>query len=265
MIGTAEEVIYLFGDSITQHGYDPSVSGWVAALCHAYMRRFTVVNAGLSGYSTDQALDILPRMLPSPSQAHIRIFAVFFGANDARLPGSGEGTSPDQHVPLESFKENLRRIITHEKVREHSDAKIVLITPPPVDEHLLTRKNRKAEITAQYAEQVRILSKELAEKEGLDVECLDIWTAFMRKCGWQAGCGSMIGAADVEQDPVAGLPSLLSDGLHFNAGGNEMLFEELMGLIKREWPELMPDALPFVLPVWLDGQAWEGVFSKRVY
>jgi lysophospholipase L1-like esterase len=261
MFGTADELIYLFGDSITQHGYDPSVNGWVAALCHAYMRRLTVVNAGLSGYSSDQAVDILPKLLPSPSQAKIRIFVVFFGANDARLPGSGEGTSPDQHVPLEAYKENLRSIATHPQVEEHGP-KIILITPPPVDEHLLVRKNRQAAVTAQYAEQVRALSKELAEA-GLDVKCLDIWTAFMQKCEWRAE-GPLIGAANVKQDPVRGLPSLLSDGLHFNAGGNKMLFDELMKLIGKEWPHLAPEVVPFTLPIWLDAEEWRHVFARRL-
>jgi lysophospholipase L1-like esterase len=261
MIGTADELIYLFGDSITQHGYDPSVAGWVAALCHAYMRRLTVVNAGLSGYSTDQAVDILPRILPNPAQAKIRIFVVFFGANDARLPGSGDGTSPDQHVPLRAYKENLRKIVTHDQIKEHKP-KIIVITPPPVDEHLLARKNRKASITAQYAEIVRDLSKELTD-EGLDVKCLDIWTAFMQKCGWKSG-GSLIGATEVEQDPIVGLPSLLSDGLHFNAGGNKLLFKELTELIRKEWYDLRPEALPFILPVWLDEQAWKEVFDGRL-
>lgn len=38
---------------------------------------------------------------------------IFFGANDAALLGR---TSERQHVPLEEYKENLRRIIQHLKV-----------------------------------------------------------------------------------------------------------------------------------------------------
>ncbi|KIW07370.1 uncharacterized protein PV09_02215 [Verruconis gallopava] len=255
-----DELIYLFGDSITQHGYDPSVSGWVAAVSNAYVRRLTVVNAGLSGYSTDQAVDVLPRMLPSPAQAKIRVFVVFFGANDARLPGTGEGSSPEQHVPLAQFKENLRTIVTHPQVQEHGP-KIVMITPPPVDEALLTRKNRQAAVTAEYAVQVRILARELA-REGLDVKCLDIWTTFMQKCGWRHG-GPLLGALGVEQDKTTGLPTLLSDGLHLTAGGNKLVSEELLQLIDREWPELTPMALRFRLPVWLDQVAWKEIFERR--
>ena len=38
---------------------------------------------------------------------------VFFGANDAALKGR---TSENQHVPLEEYKENLRKIVRHLKV-----------------------------------------------------------------------------------------------------------------------------------------------------
>lgn len=39
---------------------------------------------------------------------------VFFGANDAALAGR---TSERQHVPVEEYKENLRRIVHHLKVQ----------------------------------------------------------------------------------------------------------------------------------------------------
>lgn len=38
---------------------------------------------------------------------------IFFGANDAALLGR---TSERQHVPLEEYKENLRKIVLHLKV-----------------------------------------------------------------------------------------------------------------------------------------------------
>ncbi|XP_022007006.1 GDSL esterase/lipase At5g62930 [Helianthus annuus] len=55
---------------------------------------------------------------------------VFFGANDAALTGR---YSERQHVPLEEYKENLRKIVRH--LKECSPTMlIVLITPPPIDE-----------------------------------------------------------------------------------------------------------------------------------
>jgi lysophospholipase L1-like esterase len=262
MLATADDTIYLFGDSITQHGFDPLSHGWVSLLSHAYMRRMTVINAGLSGYSSDQALNILPRMLPDPSQARIRLFVVFFGANDARLPGSGARDSPDQHVPKDRYKANLRAICTHESIKAHEKVKILLVTPPPVDENLLVRKNREARVTSEYAAQVRVLAQELAN-EGLDVRCLDIWTAFMSRCGWAAG-DALLGAKDTPaSEPGTGLPTLLCDGLHLTAGGNKLLFQCLLVLIRDHWPQLHPDALEFALPTWLDQRAWKEVFARR--
>jgi lysophospholipase L1-like esterase len=263
MLGTADDTIYLFGDSITQHGYDPAVCGWVSLLSHAYQRRMMVVNGGLSGYSSDQALAILPRMLPTPEQAKIRILVIFFGANDARKPDTGESDSPNQHVPQDKYKKNLRGIATHDLVKAHGeDLKIVLVTPPPINESQLTRKNREARIANEYAAQVRVLARELRD-EGLNVRCFDIWNIFMKKCGWAVG-EPLIGAKDVEQDPKTGLATLLSDGLHLAIGGNKLLFQSLLKLITKEWPHLHPEAITFPLPTWMDKKEWKEVFKKRL-
>lgn len=42
--------IVLFGDSLTQRGWDDG--GWAAAVAHAYQRRADVYNRGLGGYNT---------------------------------------------------------------------------------------------------------------------------------------------------------------------------------------------------------------------
>lgn len=49
----------------------------------------------------------------------------------------------------------------------------------------------------------------------------------------------------------------LSAGLHFNPAGYDVLFQELMGVIAREWPDQTPDKLPMVLPAWNDPAAWK--------
>ena len=75
-------------------------------LADAYVRKLDIINRGLSGYNTRQALAILPQVIPSPQQARIRFLTIFFGANDARLPDTLP--EPQQHVPLEEFMENMR-------------------------------------------------------------------------------------------------------------------------------------------------------------
>ncbi|KAI7257664.1 hypothetical protein KC335_g12648, partial [Hortaea werneckii] len=234
MLGTASSSIYLFGDSLTQYGYDQSQSfAWVAALSHHYSRKLAVINAGLSGYSTDKALSILPRILPtsssssspsssssaaatSPGTSQIKLFVLFFGANDARLPSTG---APEQHVPLESFKANLRAMATLPQLRQnHPGTKILLITPPPVDERLCEQDDagkgifhprRTAETTAMYAQAVRDVGAELVASasdgdDGRDIAVLDLWDRFMRVAGWVPG-EPLVGSKDVEQvDPGKG-------------------------------------------------------------
>ncbi|KAI7499342.1 hypothetical protein KC367_g4558 [Hortaea werneckii] len=276
MVGTASSSIYLFGDSLTQFGYDQSQGfAWAAALAHHYARKLAVINAGLSGYSTDKALSILPRILPTPSSSssssssatisgtsEIKLFVLFFGANDARLPSTGE---PEQHVPLESFKANLRAMATCPQLRDtHPGAKVLLITPPPVDERLCAQDDagkgifhprRTAETTAMYAQAVRDVGAELSG-EG-DVAVLDLWGHFMRVAGWVPG-EPLVGSKDVEQvDPgKGGLGKLLKDGVHLTGEGNRMLFSELVALVNRTWPELDAEGLEFDLPYWGDREAW---------
>ena len=54
-----------------------------------------------------------------------RIATVFFGANDASL----KEVNPRQHVPLEEYVSNLRKIVAH--LKEHTGAQLILICPPP--------------------------------------------------------------------------------------------------------------------------------------
>ncbi|RMZ00115.1 hypothetical protein D0860_08108 [Hortaea werneckii] len=288
MLGTASSSIYLFGDSLTQYGYDQSQSfAWVAALSHHYSRKLAVINAGLSGYSTDKALSILPRILPtsssssspsssssaaatSPGTSQIKLFVLFFGANDARLPSTG---APEQHVPLESFKANLRAMATLPQLRQnHPGTKILLITPPPVDERLCEQDDagkgifyprRTAETTAMYAQAVRDVGTELVASasdgdDGRDIAVLDLWDRFMRVAGWVPG-EPLVGSKEVEQvDPgKGGLGGLLKDGVHLTGEGNRVLFTELVGTINRTWPELDAERLGFDLPYWGDGEAWK--------
>jgi lysophospholipase L1-like esterase len=256
MHGTANDIFFLFGDSITQQGYNQARGlGWVAALHDVYIRRLNVLNAGLSGYNTEMALLVLPRILPPISQGRIRIMTVFFGANDARLPDTMQA---QQHVPIDQYRENLRTIVRHPSVREHNP-RIILITPPPIDERMCETANlqsgndqvrRAAEVTMAYANVVREIGKEL------DTETLDLWNIFMENAGWKSG-EPLIGAKTVEQNIEKGLPTLLLDGLHLTPDGNKLVYESLMRTIRNKWPDQAPEALPYVLPTWANTEAWK--------
>ena len=132
---------------------------------------------------------------------------IFFGANDACLPGSITG----QHVPLNKFKQNLQEIARHEFVKAHEPV-IVLITAPPVDEYAMEGAEfqkgsselvRTAEHTKKYAD----ACKEVAEELGVVV--VDLWSTIMTKAGWQPD-GTLPGSKKAPRNSV--LKSLLRDG-----------------------------------------------------
>ena len=102
--------IVLFGDSITQQGFgvDGKV-GWASLLASDYSRRADVLNRGFSGYNTKMAIDLLPSIFPGASddkENGILFCTIFFGANDAALPGER------QHVPIDDYAKNLGTIIS---------------------------------------------------------------------------------------------------------------------------------------------------------
>jgi len=132
---------------------------------------------------------------------------VFFGANDACLPGS----STDQHVPLDQFKKNLKAIVNHSSVIAQKP-RMILITPPPVNEYRLeesdlvkglTDPRRTAEHTKKYADATREIGAELG------VVVFDIWSLFMAKAGWNAG-EPLVGSKKVPRSEI--LDKLLVDG-----------------------------------------------------
>jgi len=181
-----------------------------------------------SGYNTVQALKTLPQFFPIPNQGRVRLMVrwpridrsaerdannrrktIFFGANDARLPNTPQYP---QHVPLEQYRENIVKLATHEMVVAHK-CPVVLITPAPIDERLCLDTDsakgihvmrRTAENTAQYAEVVRQLGKQL------NLPVLDLWTAFMKAAGWKQG-EVLPGSSEIPPNQV--LVRLLHDGM----------------------------------------------------
>jgi len=250
----------LVGDSITQQSFSQARGfSFGAALADAYQRRLDIVNRGLSGYNTTQALRALPLCMPEAEHSRVRLLLLFFGANDARIAGSPGG--PDQSVPLDEFKRNLKAMVHHPAVRAHEGVKVILVTPPPIDERMCLKADqerfpslgrilrRTAANTATYAQGVRDLGQEL----GLPV--LDVWSAMVTRSGNTRDQPICTGSIDAGINEV--LQSYLHDGLHFSGEGYKVLYGELMALVERTWPEEMPGRLAMRLPAWDDTQAWK--------
>lgn len=180
---------------------------------------------------------------------------ILLGANDASLPVAVH----NQHVPLEKYKEYLRRIINHPNIAAHKP-KMFVITPPPLDEIKLARieraggrndPSRQAKISASYSEAARQVAAEHA-----DVTLVDLWKALMdtaieKTPGFDKSGPYLLG------DPKSGtdgyLDRLLSDGLHMTSEAYRIFYSIVRPLVGSEWagtPE--EDRVGYVLPDWRD-------------
>lgn len=211
--------LILFGDSLIQQSFQPG--GFGAILADFLQRKADVFNRGFSGYQTDNAVDILKDVFPEGSLEATDAVAVFFGANDAQLPGFS------QHVPLEKYESNLRKIINHLTELGLPASRILLISPSAVDSeawlaHVIaegkgTEIDRDNEVTRKYAEAcVRVAS---------DLSCpsVNVWENFMLEKNYK---------------------KLLSDGLHFSKEGNQLVAELIMPhivKITQNWKARYPD------------------------
>ncbi|RCI03106.1 hypothetical protein CU098_012489 [Rhizopus stolonifer] len=227
--------ILLFGDSITQFSFDPELKGFGTRLANAYVRKTDVINRGFSGYNTDWALPILRQLLPTvQAQAEqgccIQLMTIFFGANDAALPITG------QHVPLNRYKSNIKAMI--DMIRNPTSPfynpklRLILITPPPLNESQWSKHceergeqlNRFNKAAREYAECVMDIGRET------QTPVADIWSRIMDKA--------------VDSD----LSDFLLDGLHLNEKGYKEVYDVLMEIINEHYKEIHPDQLGVELP-----------------
>ncbi|MQM11538.1 hypothetical protein Taro_044446 [Colocasia esculenta] len=201
--------IVLFGDSITEKSFRPG--GWGAALADAYSRKADIIARGYGGYNTRWAMFLLDHLFPSESPTSPIAVTVFFGANDAALMGRN---SKRQHVPLEEYKDNLRKIVQHLKACSCTML-VVLITPPPIDEDgrmeyarsvygekAMELPERTNEMAGAYAKQCADLANEL------QIPCINLWSQMQETSGWEK--------------------KFLSDGLHLTQEGNAIVYEEVV-------------------------------------
>ncbi|KAL8457816.1 hypothetical protein ACS0TY_035623 [Phlomoides rotata] len=217
--------IVLFGDSITQLSFGSG--GWGASLADIYSRKVDVVLRGYNGYNTRWALFLLHHIFPLEAAKPPAAVTVFFGANDAALLS---GTGKRQHVPLEEYKENLRKIVQHIK-NQSPETLIVLITPPPIclegrreyawslyGDKASSVPDRTSEEAGIYAEQCVSVAKELG------LPSINLWSKMQETDGWQR--------------------KFLSDGLHLTPEGNAVVFKEVVKIFDKAGFSELPFDFP---------------------
>ncbi|XP_006820839.1 isoamyl acetate-hydrolyzing esterase 1 homolog [Saccoglossus kowalevskii] len=124
--------VILIGDATTQKsfGQHNNINSWGAALSHRLTRKCDVYNRGFSGYNTHMTKQILPELITKGISLEVAVVVIFLGSNDAIL----EECSPKQHVPVLEYKANLKEMAQYLLTVSILREKIILITPPPLDE-----------------------------------------------------------------------------------------------------------------------------------
>ncbi|KAJ3141380.1 hypothetical protein HK100_007416 [Physocladia obscura] len=161
---------------------------------------------------------------------------IFLGANDSAI----RDLSPRQHVSVPDYKKHIHAIL--DIVRAVSPAtKIILITPPPLDEDTWTAINlkydsipgRTAEHTRLYRDACIVTGQEARQFHGWgnDLAVIDTWELFLGRERME----KVYAPEDVQDFYV--------DGLHFGQKGNQALAEAILKTIKNTWPELHPDSM----------------------
>ncbi|KAI9733734.1 MAG: hypothetical protein M1818_007148 [Claussenomyces sp. TS43310] len=242
----------LFGDSLLEFSSHLSDGfSFAAALQSRYIRRYDVINRGLSGYNTSQALAVLPKIIPDPAFVQVAYLLILFGANDACLQSS----PTRQHVHLETFSRNLRALIDHPQVTAHKP-RIILVTPPPIEETECEAVDaekgyslsRHVAVTAEYAQAVR----DIGESAGDHVVVLDLWRTIMDEAVKQTDLDKtspmLPGTRELGTNDY--LKSIMPDGLHLNAVGYTIFLRELLDTLEKKWPKDTPEMQAFVLPNW---------------
>ncbi|KAK4842875.1 hypothetical protein QYF36_001125 [Acer negundo] len=219
--------ILLFGDSITEQSFRSG--GWGAALADTYSRKADVIVRGYGGYNTRWALFLLHHIFAMDNKSAPVATTIFFGANDAALPGRN---SERQNVPVEEYRDNLKKIVQH--LQAISPTMIIaLITPPPIDEkgrmefarslygeNAMKLPERTNEAAGVYAKQCIELAKDTG------INSIDLWSKMQETDGWQK--------------------TFLSDGLHLTPEGNAVVHKEVVRVFSEAG--LSAEDMPYDFP-----------------
>jgi lysophospholipase L1-like esterase len=124
-----------------------------------------------------------------------------------------------QYVPLNEYKENLKKIIAHEVWKGH-DPKFILIVPPPICEYLT--QEHDASMGRNYVQRLAARTKQYGDAAleagtELGVPMVNLWKTFTDYAGgWKEG-DVVPGCKELPKNPK--MADLLRDGLHFNPKG----------------------------------------------
>lgn len=196
-------------------------------------------------------MEIIEALFPKPDAAgpKLKYLLVLLGANDAAIPMEVD----NQGIPLEQYKANLKKIITHPNITAHAP-KVLVVTPPPLDEIRTTeldtpkygKSARQQARSASYSQAARDVAASVPGTVCIDLQRALMDHAVANTPGWDA---SQPPLGSVEAGGRRGyLERLLPDGLHMSGEAYRVLW----GLVEREIEPQFPnqDTEGYVYPEW---------------
>ncbi|VDD74391.1 unnamed protein product [Mesocestoides corti] len=188
---------------------------YLSVLASRFQRRADIVGKGFSGYNTRLCLPVLKVLFPNPeSLLHTAAFFIFLGANDASF-GS-------QKIEIPEYKQNLTLMVAHLSNMNLDREKIVLVTPPPVDETGQEARNEPFARTFENTKKYAAACAEVAKEQR--VAYVDLFEAIAAQENWK---------------------SFFIDGLHFAKPGGLFCGKVLGDALEP----LLPSSMPF-FPDW---------------
>jgi hypothetical protein len=181
------------------------------------------------------------------------------GANDATLPPCA------QSLPLEKYIANMNYYVSSlvDPAAEYyqPDARIVLITPPPLVQSMRLEmplppgipkedqgKERDLNHTRKFKDACLAIGEEWKAKTKGRVQVVDLWKAI-------------VDAAGSDQD--SDLRPFFTDGLHLTPPAYRLLFDELMEVIHSAgWDDLNPNTMEMTVPRYVAGKKEYEWYSK---
>lgn len=222
--GYGRPTILFLGDSITQFGF--STSGqWVARVADVFQRRCDVVNRGYSGYNTRWFRRRLPDIVNPALASSAAAAVVFLGVNDAKVPDVVLEGLPDQHVPLDEYKNNLKIIVEFLISNGVGPDRILMI--PPIPCYDLTFKTH---LEGRFETKLPDAPKKKAVTRSYHDACVSVAEEIQIRIlpgVWKA----------------LDFPEMFCDGLHLSEEGSVTL-ANLMIPILEDMMSGIPDHLP---------------------
>lgn len=139
-------------------------------------------------------------------------------------------------MPLEEYKANLRRILTHPHITAHQDCQVLVVTPPPLDEIRTTeldtpKYGHTLRLTArsrEYSQAARDVAASVPGARVVDLQRALLDVSAAKTPGWDEARDAPLGS--IEGGKRGYLERLLPDGLHLSGEAYRIFF----GLVEKE-------------------------------